>query len=285
MPEHRNIVILGLGGTRPRWLNEIHPSVRCTTCAPVTLDGRQIGSTSEAIWPDLGRPVGVFKAMVEVAGEHRLDPDRAVFRARLRQGSGLPGPPLHEVVLDPAPADFSPREVLLVRQQVALGFLDPRALRGVPEFRRTERPLGPVFDEAEFTDSARRPTPIEAWERLPVLVQVAGYDLRWLGPIEAMHPEWFENLASLAMSFLDEKYYWNSGWYGLLPEVPMWDDEARVRPVWTEAFGRAAERLITDARDAGVGFTSELWASWLALRRSELAAWLEAEAINRGCER
>ncbi len=142
-----------------------------------------------------------------------------------------------------------------------------------------------VFTELEYGDFDHRPSLDEAWERLPVLRVIAGYRIRWIGPLLELHEDWVGDLAAGAWGYLEKPTFWTPTWHTFLPEGPMFDRLGRIRADWSRGFRAALEQLVQNAEVAGPESDPNRWASWLCWELSEPNAWLRAEAARRGCDR
>ena len=141
----------------------------------------------------------------------------------------------------------------------------------------------PLFTDAEYSDWERRPCLDEAWERLPVVRKIAGFEIRYIGPlIELGYDEWMGDLSAGAYGHLLQPVYWYPPWTRFIPEVPMLDRTGRVRADWSRGFRRAVEHLVRAAEEAGEETNPDRWASWLCFELHEPGALIRAEAERRG---
>ncbi len=141
----------------------------------------------------------------------------------------------------------------------------------------TNAPPPPLFTDEEYDDWDARPTLREAWDRLPVVRTIAGFKIRWLGPlVELGYDEWLEDIATEAWEHLE-----HTGWADLLPEGPLLDRRGRVRADWSRAFKRAVDRLVA-AAFMSLETDPDRWASWGCYTLHEPNRLLRAEAERRG---
>ena len=73
----------------------------------------------------------------------------------------------------------------------------------------------PVFTETEYRNHAKRPELHQAWERLPVVVNVGGVKVRGVGPlVELGHDIWLDDLSNAAWGYLE-----SCGWASVLGDA------------------------------------------------------------------
>ena len=137
-----------------------------------------------------------------------------------------------------------------------------------------------LFTEEEYKDWEARPDLNEAWDRLPVVRKIAGFKIRWLGPlVELGYDDWLGDVSTTADGYF--------GWDRLLPEGQMLDSRGRIRADWSRAFKSAVEKLVWQAElDGGaLLFEPDRWASWLCHTLYEPNKLIRAEAERRGWDR
>lgn len=141
----------------------------------------------------------------------------------------------------------------------------------------------PLFTKKEYSGWEARPGLDEAWERLPVVRKIAGFGIRYLGPlIELGFDEWMSDLSSGAYGHLLQPVYWYPPWTRFIPRGPMLDRTGRIRADWSRGFRRAVEHLVRAAEEAGEETDPERWASWLCFELHESKGLIRTMAERRG---
>ena len=140
---------------------------------------------------------------------------------------------------------------------------------------------GPIFSDDEYDDFDQRPDLDTAWVRLPVVRRIAGFEVRYLGPLVDLGLDtWLGEMSQGAYGYLE-----GSGWMNDLPEGPMLDTAGRVRTAWSGRFKIAVTRLADAGANAGPESDPDRWASWLCFELSEPREVIGAKAKLRGWDR
>ena len=140
----------------------------------------------------------------------------------------------------------------------------------------------PLFTDAEYSDWELRPGLDEAWERLPVVRKIAGFKIRYLGPlIDLGYDGWLEEVSTAADGYF--------GWDRLLPEGPMLDSRGRIRADWSRAFKSAVGKLVweaqLDGQLEGPIWGPDDWATWLCHTLHKPKKLIRAKAERSGWDR
>ena len=145
----------------------------------------------------------------------------------------------------------------------------------------SKKPQGPIFTDDEYEDFDQRPDLNAAWDRLPVVRRIAGFGVRYLGPLVDLGLDtWLGEMSQGAYGYLED-----SGWMNALPEGPMLDGAGRVRTSWSRSFKVAVDRLAEAGTNAGPESDPDRWASWLCFELAEPCEVLGAQAKFRGWDR
>ncbi len=145
----------------------------------------------------------------------------------------------------------------------------------------SKKPQGPIFTDDEYEDFDQRPDLNAAWDRLPVVRRIAGFKVRYLGPLVDLGLDpWLGEMSGGAYGYLED-----SGWMDALPEAPMLDAAGRVRTSWSRSFKVAVDRLAEAGTNAGPESDPDRWASWLCFELAEPNEVIGAQAKLRGWDR
>ncbi len=149
----------------------------------------------------------------------------------------------------------------------------------------TNAPPPPLFTDQEYENWDARPTLNEAWERLPVVRKIAGFKIRWIGPLIELGYDWVSDLSAGAYGYLLQPDWWYAPWTNFLPDGPMLDRTGRIRADWSRGFRQAVEHLVRAADGPGPETDPDRWASWLCFELSEPSTLIRAEAERQGWDR
>jgi hypothetical protein len=114
-------------------------------------------------------------------------------------------------------------------------------------------------------------THFEAWTCLPVVLDIKGLSVRWLGPlVDIGHDRWLGSMSQAAWGHLED-----CGWADLLPNEGFLR-AGKVAPAWVEGLFSAAVSLSLAGVRAGPECDPEIWVSWLCFEISEPHRYLRA---------
>jgi hypothetical protein len=105
----------------------------------------------------------------------------------------------------------------------------------------------------------------QAWSRLPILFEIEGLGVRWLGPlVDNGHEQWLGDMSEAAWGYLEF-----CGWAELVPETPLLNARGEISEAWTRGLHAAAHRLADEGSRAGPESNVEYWLSWLCFALGE----------------
>lgn len=118
----------------------------------------------------------------------------------------------------------------------------------------------------------------EAFSRLPVLLELDGLPVRWVGPlIDRGLDRTLGDLSNAAYGHLEE-----CGWLDAIRSQPF---DPALGPAYATAVATAARRLASDGADQGPESDPEVWIAWLGFELSGLHGLLKDRAAARGSVR